>query len=56
MVDKKQEIAEKARKLRNELQNEVKDLEEQLSYTQKVYNSYHRSSESIDLISQQIEK
>ncbi|MFL7034701.1 alpha-xenorhabdolysin family binary toxin subunit A [Vibrio lentus] len=47
--------AEKARKLRNELQNEVKDLEEQLSYTQKVYNSYHRSSESIDLISQQIE-
>ncbi|MCG9554312.1 alpha-xenorhabdolysin family binary toxin subunit A [Vibrio sp. Isolate31] len=47
--------AEKARKLRNELQNEVKDLEEQLSYTQKVYNSYHRSSESIELISQQIE-
>jgi DNA repair exonuclease SbcCD ATPase subunit len=47
--------AEQARKLRNELQNEVKDLEEQLSYTQKVYNSYHRSSESIDLISQQIE-
>ncbi|WP_261886593.1 alpha-xenorhabdolysin family binary toxin subunit A [Vibrio pomeroyi] len=47
--------AEKARKLRNELQNEVKELQEQLTYTQKIYNSYHRSSESIDMISQQIE-
>ncbi|MEZ8018372.1 alpha-xenorhabdolysin family binary toxin subunit A [Vibrio splendidus] len=47
--------AEKARKLRNELQNEVKELQEQLTYTQKIYNSYHRSSESIDVISQQIE-
>ncbi|PTP72979.1 alpha-xenorhabdolysin family binary toxin subunit A [Vibrio splendidus] len=47
--------AEKARKLRNELQNEVKELQEQLTYTQKIYNSYHRSSESIEIISQQIE-
>ncbi|RIH72682.1 hypothetical protein BJG01_01565 [Vibrio splendidus] len=47
--------AEKARKLRNELQNEVKELQEQLTYTQKIYNSYHRSSESIEMISQQIE-
>ncbi|PMM04670.1 hypothetical protein BCT63_11400 [Vibrio kanaloae] len=47
--------AEKARKLRNELQSEVKELQEQLTYTQKIYNSYHRSSESIDMISQQIE-
>lgn len=47
--------AEKARKLRNELQKEVDDLQDQLTYTQKIYNSYHRSSESIDIISQQIE-
>ena len=47
--------AEKARKLRNELQSEVKELQEQLTYTQKIYNSYHRSSESIEIISQQIE-
>ncbi|MBW3695898.1 hypothetical protein EK599_09340 [Vibrio sp. T187] len=47
--------AEKARKLRNELQNEVKDLQSQLTYTQKIYNSYHRSSESIDVISTKIE-
>ncbi|WP_394249983.1 alpha-xenorhabdolysin family binary toxin subunit A [Vibrio profundi] len=47
--------AEKARKLRNELQSEVKDLQNQLTYTQKIYNSYHRSSESIDVISQKIE-
>ncbi|MFS1419667.1 alpha-xenorhabdolysin family binary toxin subunit A [Vibrio splendidus] len=47
--------AEKARKLRNELQNEVKELQEQLTYTQKIYNSYHRSSESIEIISQQVE-
>ncbi|PMG12089.1 hypothetical protein BCU98_04470 [Vibrio splendidus] len=47
--------AEKARKLRNELQNEVKELQEQLTYTQKIYNSYHRSSESIEMIYQQIE-
>ncbi|MEZ9350298.1 alpha-xenorhabdolysin family binary toxin subunit A [Vibrio splendidus] len=47
--------AEKARKLRNELQNEVKELQKQLTYTQKIYNSYHRSSESIEMISQQIE-
>ncbi|UQV24093.1 alpha-xenorhabdolysin family binary toxin subunit A [Vibrio sp. J383] len=47
--------AEKARKLRNELQSEVKELQEQLTYTQQIYNSYHRSSESIDMISQQIE-
>ncbi|MDN2666611.1 alpha-xenorhabdolysin family binary toxin subunit A [Vibrio sp. 14N.309.X.WAT.E.F5] len=46
--------AEKARKLRNELQSEVKELQEQLTYTQKIYNSYHRSSESIEIISQQI--
>ncbi|MEZ8349108.1 alpha-xenorhabdolysin family binary toxin subunit A [Vibrio splendidus] len=47
--------AEKARKLRNELQNEVKELQKKLTYTQKIYNSYHRSSESIEIISQQIE-
>ncbi|MEZ9288047.1 alpha-xenorhabdolysin family binary toxin subunit A [Vibrio lentus] len=47
--------AEKARKLRNELQSEVKELQEQLTYTQKIYNSYHRSSESIEIISEQIE-
>lgn len=47
--------AEKARKLRNELQKEVDELQNQLTYTQKIYNSYHRSSESIDIISQQIE-
>ncbi|MGF1814530.1 hypothetical protein L4D02_07275, partial [Vibrio splendidus] len=34
---------------------EVKELQDQLTYTQKIYNSYHRSSESIDMISQQIE-
>ncbi|MDA0120248.1 alpha-xenorhabdolysin family binary toxin subunit A [Vibrio sp. T11.5] len=47
--------AEKARKLRNQLQDEAKVLEAQLSTTQKVYNSYTRSTESIKIISSKIE-
>ncbi|MDC5812435.1 alpha-xenorhabdolysin family binary toxin subunit A [Vibrio europaeus] len=47
--------AEKARKLRNQLQDEAKVLEAQLSTTQKVYNSYKRSTDSINYISSKIE-
>ena len=47
--------AEKARKLRNQLQDEAKVLEAQLSTTQKIYNSYSRSTESINIISSKIE-
>ncbi|NOH62664.1 alpha-xenorhabdolysin family binary toxin subunit A [Vibrio sp. RE88] len=47
--------AEKARKLRNQLQDEAKVLEAQLSTTQKIYNSYTRSTESINIISSKIE-
>ncbi|MDN3611737.1 alpha-xenorhabdolysin family binary toxin subunit A [Vibrio ostreicida] len=46
--------AEKARKLRNQLSDEAKILEAQLSTTQKVYNSYKRSTDSIHLISDKI--
>ncbi|MCY9843509.1 alpha-xenorhabdolysin family binary toxin subunit A [Vibrio caribbeanicus] len=47
--------AEKARKLRNELQKEAEELESKLSMTQKIFNSYQRSSGSIAEISEKIE-
>lgn len=46
--------AEKARKLRNELTKEVAELKEKLSTTQKVHNSYKKSVQSIDEISEKI--
>ena len=48
--------AEQARKLRNQLQGEATELEAQLSTTQKVYNSYQRSTGSINIILDKIEK
>jgi len=43
--------AEKARKLRNQLQNQLEILTPKLSMTQKIFNTYTRSTESINSIS-----
>lgn len=47
--------AEKARKLRNSLTEEAADVESKLNYTQKIYNTYQRSTQSIQVISEKID-